>query len=759
VRDSQRSAHQLSASNARHAMQNLRTAVSELKSSLQPTVTPHLDENHSPQVQPMPPQATPVKAADVVAKPVVDEKKPTQPTRDGRCGKCGIKYKADSKFCQNCGNKLWPDALSPTTSVPCTPIVPFASSSWGRLRGSPSETVSGSLKSSVPQQAALPLRSNSLGGSTTAGARVEIHERTSKLGNGIRQRLGLLGREERSTSPVGALQRESAKDSRGPVKEVVSHHHREPSQDSSKFSSELMQRLSLLEQEGRGTTPPVPPAGSQTEPSGKPYNELVQRLGFSGGQSRDTTPVGMQRDNSKDPSKLGSPRRPHWQTQVMTDLFQNRDMLKEHVVRSFKRVAGDKKELDLADLQQFKDTFSKAIRLPVELNVFDGMENECLRFDFTGSGSLDVKEVYKLSKFQLRQYMKQAGIALEAVTTIPVRSLGRMGYTLVKELGRGNQGVANLAKGADGEEYCIKCYPKDKLSDDGVLELKEDFEALKLLHCERVAGAFDMFQDNANYYMVGELFTGGDFVTLKQRAQAIAVDMTEDWWRDIFYQCFEGLCFMHEQAMMHCDIKEQNLMLKTSNLVQPEVVIIDVGVSPAMNEHEGNVSGTPGYVPPETLDTQKWFPVGDVFSMGVTIMQIMIDKVPNGSNNKGIFIEGCRNLDGIFNATRTRVPPFFLMPREFPQLRDLVERLLKKQMSERLRATKVLRHKWFGKAEPDASETPTRLGRLLEGLAPRKFVSEREGISKDMRLDVLEGLAERDQAEKGLQQTQYNGAR
>jgi len=78
-----------------------------------------------------------------------------------------------------------------------------------------------------------------------------------------------------------------------------------------------------------------------------------------------------------------------------------------------------------------------------------------------------------------------------------------------------------------------------------------------------------------------------------------------------------------------------------------------------------------------------------------------------------------------------------------------VERLLKKQMSERLRATKVLRHKWFGKAEPDASETPTRLGRLLEGLAPRKFVSEREGISKDMRLDVLEGLAERDQAEKG----------
>merc|ERR1719502_2087360 len=109
--------------------------------------------------------------------------------------------------------------------------------------------------------------------------------------------------------------------------------------------------------------------------------------------------------------------------------------------------------------------------------------------------------------------------------------------------------------------------------------------------------------------MVGDVYHGGDFTTLKQRAMGQDVDIDEEWWRDVFRQGLEGLAFMHEQAMMHCDIKEPNLMLRTSDFSEPKVVLIDLGVSTCMaRANTGAPAGTPGYVPPETLETLMWFP-------------------------------------------------------------------------------------------------------------------------------------------------------
>merc|ERR1719446_763044 len=113
--------------------------------------------------------------------------------------------------------------------------------------------------------------------------------------------------------------------------------------------------------------------------------------------------------------------------------------------------------------------------------------------------------------------------------------------------------------------------------------------------------------------------------------------------------------------MMHCDIKEPNLMVKTTDFSRPQVVIIDLGVTVSMaQEDSGCPHGTPGYVPPETLDTLMWFPRGDLFSLGVVMMQVVIDKVPDLSAQRdrttlgGIFHEGCLTANEIFEATRTR---------------------------------------------------------------------------------------------------------
>jgi len=396
---------------------------------------------------------------------------------------------------------------------------------------------------------------------------------------------------------------------------------------------------------------------------------------------------------------------------IINELLKVRNVLKRAVVQCFKRGVEDEDEeyVDCDGLKQVCQALSKVLELPME--AFGDLDNNFLCFDFDGSGMLEVNEVYKVVKHQLRQYRKQLGGETQVVN-MPFRTLQQAGYTVYKELGRGSQGVAKLAKDAAGREFCVKCLKKDSMSISGIEELQEEFQTLKLLEHENIAQVIELFYDSQFYYMVGEPYHGGDFMTLTQRAKEQQVPMTENWWRGIFRQCAEALEFMHEQSMMHCDIKEPNIMIKGNDFRKPEVVVIDFGVCRAMvTASNGMPGGTPGYMPPETIKQRKWFPRGDVFCLGVTFIQVLLDKSPptgprTTTTPGGIFVEGCRTIEDIFNATLTRKPPLDMMPPQLSDLSDLLAAMLTKDVTQRPTASQVLGKEWF-----DSVATPSKKGR------------------------------------------------
>jgi len=197
---------------------------------------------------------------------------------------------------------------------------------------------------------------------------------------------------------------------------------------------------------------------------------------------------------------------------------------------------------------------------------------------------------------------------------------------------------------------------------------------------------------------------------VKARATQQGVSMTEDWWRCLFRQCFEALSFMHQQAMMHCDIKEPNLMIKTGSFMAPQAVLIDFGVAKAMASPDTTgCCGTPGYIPPETWVQRRWFPGGDVFSMGVVMLQVLIDKVPASSGMRtrqtpgGIFLEGTCTYREVAEVTRTREPPVQLISQAYSRLTEVVLATLRKDLMSRLRAPRVLAHPWFSSLATEAA--------------------------------------------------------
>ena len=70
-------------------------------------------------------------------------------------------------------------------------------------------------------------------------------------------------------------------------------------------------------------------------------------------------------------------------------------------------------------------------------------------------------------------------------------------------------------------------------------------------------------------------------------------------------QGLNALFHLHGHAMMHCDIKEPNMMIKSSDFKQPHICLIDFGIARAMADDSTETCGTPGYIPPETWSTGR----------------------------------------------------------------------------------------------------------------------------------------------------------
>jgi serine/threonine protein kinase len=293
------------------------------------------------------------------------------------------------------------------------------------------------------------------------------------------------------------------------------------------------------------------------------------------------------------------------------------------------------------------------------------------------------------------------------------------------------QGVIKLAThDPSGEKRCVKCFDKAKLQPEAFELLITEIEIMfDLGRHPNLGGALETFQDAGFYHVVQPYYPGGNLVGLKGRAKKEGVIASGEWWKNIFHQCLCGIEHMHAHDVLHCDIKEANIMMKAEDLSKPEVVIIDFGVAQRAGTSRNVIYGTPGYIPPEVWESKNWVPQSDMFSFGVVLVQMLIGKT-------GIFTENTRTYKEMMEATKCRLPPFELMPLEWPSLQRLAEQLLSKDLQARPTAATVLHSMWDDiVAESAAGSTPSaaRLRRR------HTFASESSLISC---LDEIDDIAQ-----------------
>ena len=165
-------------------------------------------------------------------------------------------------------------------------------------------------------------------------------------------------------------------------------------------------------------------------------------------------------------------------------------------------------------------------------------------------------------------------------------------------------------------------------------------------------------------------------------------------------QVLRGLYYLHEQGVIHRDIKGANILTTKQGMVK----LADFGVATrtatqttAMQEsNESNVVGTPYWMAPEVIEmTTSPTPASDIWSLGCTVIELLDGKPP---------YHKMQPMHALFCIVNDEHPP--LPETASAAARDFLMQCFQKDPNLRVSARKLLKHAWIVNSRRSDSMVP-----------------------------------------------------
>jgi Tol biopolymer transport system component len=259
-------------------------------------------------------------------------------------------------------------------------------------------------------------------------------------------------------------------------------------------------------------------------------------------------------------------------------------------------------------------------------------------------------------------------------------------YQILGWLGAGGMGVVYRARDSRlAREVAIKLIPEAAAMDAGrVHRFEQEARGAGQLNHPNILAVYDVGTHSGTPYLVSELLEGATLRSLLS-AGALTPRRAVDYAR----QTAEGLAAAHDKAIVHRDVKPDNLFITHEGRVK----ILDFGIAKLTGTDEepgrtgsptdtapGLVLGTVGYMSPEQIRGEPVDSRSDIFNCG-TVLYEMLTGRPAFARGTAAEVMAAILKDDPTGPLPTAVPP---------ALERIVSRCLEKARQARFQSARDL---------------------------------------------------------------------
>ncbi|KAJ1389657.1 Serine-threonine/tyrosine-protein kinase, catalytic domain [Sesbania bispinosa] len=255
-------------------------------------------------------------------------------------------------------------------------------------------------------------------------------------------------------------------------------------------------------------------------------------------------------------------------------------------------------------------------------------------------------------------------------------------YMLGDEIGKGAYG--RVYKGLDlenGDFVAIKQVSLENIAQEDLNIIMQEIDLLKNLNHKNIVKYLGSLKTKSHLHIILEYVENGSLANIIKPNKF--GPFPESLVAVYIAQVLEGLVYLHEQGVIHRDIKGANILTTKEGLVK----LADFGVATKLTEADVNthsVVGTPYWMAPEVIEMSGVCAASDIWSVGCTVIELLTCVPP---------YYDLQPMPALFRIVQDEHPP---IPDSLsPDITDFLHQCFKKDARQRPDAKTLLSHPWI----------------------------------------------------------------
>ncbi|KAI0313237.1 kinase-like protein [Amylostereum chailletii] len=254
-------------------------------------------------------------------------------------------------------------------------------------------------------------------------------------------------------------------------------------------------------------------------------------------------------------------------------------------------------------------------------------------------------------------------------------------YQLGDSLGKGAFGqVYRALNWATGETVAVKEIQLSNIPKGEIGQIMSEIDLLKNLNHPNIVKYKGFVKTREYLYIILEFCENGSLHNICKRFGKFPENLVAVY----ISQVLDGLVYLHDQGVIHRDIKGANILTTKDGAVKLADFGVASNTTPTGAASDDAVVGSPYWMAPEVIEQLGATTASDIWSVGCTVIELLEGRPP---------YHFLKPMPALYRIVQDDCPP--IPEGASPIVKDFLYHCFHKDCNLRISAKKLLRHPWM----------------------------------------------------------------